>query len=158
MTTVTYANGIMASDGQITIGNHIILSEFKKVFNINKLLLGFTGSTDNIAPIKHYIENCKAKEIDTHTFYMEISKLLAEQSEVLVFKNNLVSVTSEGYCTLGDKDTIYSTGSGAVFARTALELGYNAIKAVEVASNFDIYTNHNIYAVSLDGSDQELEI
>jgi ATP-dependent protease HslVU (ClpYQ) peptidase subunit len=159
MTTVTYRDGVMASDSKSSSGNtydgnvvkirKVILIEdlswverlvFRKEPKEVPMLVGYAGA---VADCLDYI--------DTLFFGMPQSK----QS----YEANVLAITGDGQITLYDGTSLRgveihsdyaSIGSGSEIALGAMFVGANAMEAVEAAIHLDNTSGGDIQVVTFD--------
>lgn len=65
-------------------------------------------------------------------------------ANILAVVNKRVYSIGDDFSRVRNTSGIYAIGSGSVYAKGALEAGASVKKAVQVASNNDVYTGHGI--------------
>lgn len=157
-----YADKIeIAGDSQVsnTWGSKRLDKNFEKLFIVNELIIGGTGTAQEISLMHHYAETHKpltATEKDVLDFVIEFSKWKSDiegDSEInnvylIVYDKKVFEV--EGLLITEVKN--YSAiGSGMDFANAAMYLGHSAKEAIEVAKAMDCYVGGDVveYKVKL---------
>lgn len=156
MTTLVYANGTMAADGQVTRYDSLIESTtFVKVRKIGGHLVGGCGSGISILKFFDWLEDTLEVEYIQKEFpFVDVlppKDMVEEDFQAIV-------VTPEGsiFEYVGTKnvfpvsDPYISVGSGCFFAYPLLDAGYTARQAVEGAIKRDPYSSGLITEVSLE--------
>ena len=154
---------VMAGDGQVTLGNLVVKANARKIRSMHegKILAGFAGSTADAFTLferfeaklaKHSgnltrsaVELAKDWRMDRMLRRLEAMLIVADQASSL-----LISGTGD---VLEPEEGIIAIGSGGAYAQSAaLALVKNtdfssrriAEKAMAIAADICIYTNHNI--------------
>lgn len=162
----------IAGDGQATMGNSVAKGNTRKVRRLlnDKVIIGFAGSTADAFTLFELFE-VKLKQYNGDITRSAVE--LAKQWRMDKALRNLeaLMLTSDGdklFLISGSGDVlepegdVLAIGSGGDFARAAasayLDAGVDwsaeeiARKAVSIAADICIYTNHNIISEVLDGS------
>jgi hypothetical protein len=141
MTTIAYADGILAVDSRMTAGTSIISDKAQKLFYLNGveyqgdplLWMAFAGHSDEKVSL--------LESLDAYTLFNNKHGIKWEGSYGIILGEQYVyTLRAEGdratliRFSLEDKLT---EGSGADFARAGLEMGLGAIKAVKLAIKLD---------------------
>ena len=159
----------MAGDGQVTVGNTVMKADAMKIRKLmdGQVLVGFAGATADAfallerfeAKLKDYPENITraaielAKEWRTDRVLRRLEALMA-----VIDKKNTLLLTGNGD-VLQPADDILGIGSGgsyalaaarALIAHSDLDAVDIVRRALEIASEIDIYTNNNIVVEKLD--------
>lgn len=165
---------VIMADGQVTRGNEIVKPNVKKVRKLNDSVIGgFAGATADAFTLFERLE----MQLEQHPGQLtraavELAKLwrtdkyLRKLDAVMVVADDKQSLTITGNGdVLEPHDGIIAIGSGGSYALaasralidipelTAIEV---AKKAMTIAADTCIYTNHNFTTETLD-SKQELE-
>lgn len=162
----------LAGDGQATMGNTVAKGNTRKVRRLynDKVIIGFAGSTADAFTLFELYEG-KLKQYNGDITRAAVE--LAKQWRMDKALRNLeaLMITSDGekmFLISGSGDVIepegdvVAIGSGGDFARAAasayLDAGVDwsaeeiARRAVGIAADICIYTNHNIITEVLNGS------
>ncbi len=154
---------VMAGDGQVTMGNSVVKANAQKVrfLSSEKVLVGFAGATADAfalferleAKLEQYPEQLQracvelAKDWRTDKYLRKLEAMIA-----VVDKKTSLVLTGMGD-VLEPQDGIIGIGSGGNFAlaaaRALIDQGdmtaeQIAKKAMQIAGDLCIYTNHNI--------------
>lgn len=156
MTTIATKDGIICSDGRMSLGATIIKDDTVKVFNINNHLVGVCGAARAISTFVGWLQK--------HTDYRMVSEQVGdlvdlippvlEQSEdytaLVVTPDKQVLLYEGGVPIDMGIDVHMSIGSGGDFALAAMDSGLSAEEAVKVAMKRDVYSGGTITVVSLE--------
>ena len=153
----------IAADGQVTLGSIIIKSTAKKLRSIEKgkIIAGFAGSTADALTL---FERLEAK-LEKYNFQLtracvELAKdwrtdkylRRLEAMMIVVDRTHSFILTGTGD-VLEPEDGIAAIGSGGTYAKAAAKAlmdveGYDAKqiakKAMNIAADICVYSNHNI--------------
>ncbi len=154
---------VMAGDGQVTMGNSVVKSNAQKVrfLSSEKVLVGFAGATADAfalferleAKLEQYPEQLQracvelAKDWRTDKYLRKLEAMIA-----VVDKKTSLVLTGMGD-VLEPQDGIIGIGSGGNFALAAAHALIDqadmtaeqiARKAMQIAGDLCIYTNHNV--------------
>jgi ATP-dependent HslUV protease subunit HslV len=153
---------VVAGDGQVSLGNTIIKKTAKKVRKIEKrnVIAGFAGSTADAltlferleAKLEKHAGNLTraavelAKDWRTDKYLRRLEALMAIADKE---KSFIISGTGD---VLEPEDGIIGIGSGGNFALAAAKVLMEskltaeeiAKKAISIAADICVYTNHNI--------------
>lgn len=154
---------IIASDGQVTLGNTVLKHNAKKIRKLynGKVLTGFAGSTADAFTLferfegkletykgnllRAAVELAKDWRTDKILRRLEALLIVADRQHILILSGNGDVVEPE--------EEIAAIGSGGPYAFAAAKALYDntdltakeiAIKAMEIASKICIYTNNQI--------------
>jgi ATP-dependent HslUV protease subunit HslV len=160
---------VIAGDGQVTLGNQVIKSKARKVRRLfhGQIISGFAGSTADAfalferleAQLEKYpgqltracVELAKDWRTDKALRRLEAMMIVADKNTTLVLTGN--------GDVLDPEEEVVSIGSGSGFALAAgralvsssnLEAEEIARKALDIAADICIYTNHNVVVERLD--------
>lgn len=148
MTTISFKEGQLATDSQVSLGNIISNNDFNKVqrFDSNEFGSVYIGAAGTLSHI------CEA-----FTFIEEL--FAGEQPDAIKFgpdQFNIVMLTEDGKLKEGilteastnimwiDCEEPWAIGSGSQIAIGAMSAGKTAEEAVKIASQHDCYTNSNV--------------
>lgn len=153
---------VMAGDGQVTFGNTVLKSNAKKLRRLGKgdIVTGFAGATADAftlcerleEKIEKYsgqltracVELAKDWRTDRYLRKLEAMMIVADKEKILVLTGN--------GDVLEPQNGVVGIGSGGSFAQAAalaladsdLTAEQIAMKAMKIAADICIYTNHNI--------------
>ena len=132
MTTIAYKDGVIAYDSRITVGNTIVDDQANKMVERDGHVLFCTGSTpDCEALIEVY---CGRKLSLTSN---DASGFAVTDGVIYYIGWN----KADGpWKSAVRPENVFSIGSGADHALTAMDCGKSAKKAVEMAKKRDTYT------------------
>ena len=153
MTTIVWANGVLAADSQVTFGNRIGSYDVQKIYTspdpdhwwcMGERVLAFALAGDAPA-VHHLIEalaDCNKPRYGVHCSDVGISAPIMFHAFVVTTENCwLVTKEQEGpelyIVPVSGNDAI---GSGEDFAMAALACGKDAVGAVEIAIQLDTGT------------------
>ncbi|MBU3577526.1 hypothetical protein [Polynucleobacter sp. UK-Kesae-W10] len=143
MTTIVWDGKILAADKQVTNADsgHGITT---KIFRVNGSLVAGAGSADVFSSLLHWYINGAIEEdfpsiqADTNdATFMVISP----EGRVMFYNRTPHPMIIENEYT--------AMGSGRDYALAALHLGCDAVKAVQVACEFDVYSGRGIDTLTL---------
>ncbi len=154
---------VIVGDGQVTLGNSVMKSTAKKIRELNdgKILTGFAGSTadafalferleqklqrhpDNLT--RACLELAKDWRTDKYLRHLEAMMIVVDKDITLIISGNGDVIEPEG--------GIAAIGSGGNYALSAAKALYDidnmdaetiCKKAMQIAGDLCIYTNHNL--------------
>ncbi|MBR1429205.1 MAG: ATP-dependent protease subunit HslV [Rickettsiales bacterium] len=154
---------VIASDGQVTLGNMVAKGTAKKIrsFQKGKILAGFAGSVADCMTLLDRLE----KKLDQYEDLMRSCYELAkewrtdkyirnlEASLIITDGKMILSMSGDGNVLEPENSNIASVGSGSVFAISAARALYENTnlsaedivkKAMHIAGEMCIYTNHHL--------------
>ena len=154
---------VMASDGQVTLGNMVEKNTARKLrtFKKGKIIAGFAGSVADCMTLLDRLE----KKIEQYDELLRACYELAkewrtdkyirnlEASIIITNGEMILSLSGDGNVLEPENKDIASVGSGSVFALAAARALYDNTKmsaeeivkkSMEIAGNMCIYTNHNL--------------
>lgn len=162
MTTISYKDGIMCSDGRMSLGDMIIKDDTQKVFWVNNHLVGVCGRARAINTFVTWLQ----KMTDYHIVNQEVGELVdlvppaLEDDEgytALVVTPSRQVLMYEGNTPIDmGIDVPMSVGSGSCFALAAMKAGVSAEEAVKVACELDVYSGGEITVVQLEEEPEPL--
>jgi ATP-dependent protease HslVU (ClpYQ) peptidase subunit len=146
MTTVAYKNGVMAGDRMSREGN-VKHARMTKIFRSRGHLVGFSGAADVAMVLLRWFDNGAdpAEWPDPH------GEDGVEASMLVVSPAGKVSYYERFPVPLIMEQEFHAIGSGRDFALAVLSMGYDAVKAVEVASELDAFTGGGVDVLMLKG-------
>lgn len=138
---------IMAADSILVKGWSKRNSNFAKIAEINDMIVGGTGSAQEISMMWHYMQTHKPAsptEKDVLTFIIEFSKWKSdmgggsnlENAYLLAYKGHLFEIEDMFVHEIFDYIAI---GAGEDFSTAALYLGHSPQEAVKVACDLSCY-------------------
>ena len=156
MTTIVLdSNLVMAGDSRMALGNHHVGDYAEKVFRIQDWTVGVAGAYSEclafLDMIEEQIERARVQE----TTFLPIPESVVEDMEnfsaivvnpagdVFVFETSRFSVPTQAPVCIG---------SGSDYAYGALAMGATAEQAVQVASQYDLYTGGGIKVIDCKSS------
>ena len=154
---------VIVGDGQVTLGNSVMKGTAKKIRELNdgKILTGFAGSTadafalferleqklqrhpDNLT--RACLELAKDWRTDKYLRHLEAMMIVVDKDITLIISGNGDVIEPEG--------GIAAIGSGGNYALSAAKALYDidnmdaetiCKKAMQIAGDLCIYTNHNL--------------
>ncbi|QEG08921.1 hypothetical protein [Aeromonas phage 4L372XY] len=162
MTTIAYKNGVMVSDGRMSLGDMIIKDDTEKVFWVNNHLVGVCGRARAINTFVTWLQ----KMTDYHIVNQEVGELVDlvppaleddEGYSALVVTPSRQVLMYEGNTPIDmGLDVPMSVGSGSCFALAAMKAGNSAEEAVKVACELDVYSGGEITVVQLEDEPEPL--
>lgn len=162
MTTIAYKNGIMVSDGRMSLGDMIIKEDTQKVFWVNNHLAGVCGRARAINTFVTWLQ----KMTDYHIVNQEVGELVDlvppaleddEGYSALVVTPSRQVLMYEGNTPIDmGSDVPMSVGSGSCFALASMKTGASAEEAVKVACELDVYSGGEITVVQLEDEPEPL--
>ena len=129
MTTIVYANGVMAADRQLTSNGRRGLEVTKIFRNEAGDLAGVCGNATSITKLQAWFLDGEAEKLE-----------IDEDSEVLVVRVDgtfEIHVEDGWFASHGE---YIAQGSGCEFAMGALAAGANVIEALRAAAKHDVHT------------------
>ncbi len=147
MTVIVYRDGVMAADSRGYSGGRPPLGEKAKIFDIGSALVGISTTVPGLSErILEWIErgggeeNFPAKFIDGQGW-----------SAIMVMRDSGKVYRLESTCYFSGplKADFHAIGSGDGYALGAMEMGADAVKAVEVAIKFDVWSDGEIRTLHL---------
>ena len=154
---------VIASDGQVTLGNMVEKNTARKLrtFKKGKIIAGFAGSVADCMTLLDRLE----KKIEQYDELLRACYELAkewrtdkyirnlEASIIITNGEMILSLSGDGNVLEPENKDIASVGSGSVFALASARALYDNTnmsaeeivkKSMEIAGNMCIYTNHNL--------------
>lgn len=157
----------IAGDGQVTLGNTMVKSTARKIRRIDEdVLIGFAGSVADAfalmerfeAKLNMYNKNLRRASVELAKEWRSDKILRKLEAMMIVADRNESFLLSGGGEVIEDEDGILAIGSGGNFAYAAAKALKNETKldakkivekAMNIAADICIYTNHNIIIETL---------
>lgn len=162
MTSIAVKDGIMVSDGRVTLGDTVIKDDMVKVFWVNNHLVGGAGRARSISTFVHWLQ----KQTDYTIVSNEVGDLVDLVPPVLEddegFSALVLTPTKQVLLYDGNipidlgKDVYTSIGSGSVYCLAAMDAGASAEDAVKIAMKRDVYSGGEITVVQLEEEPEPL--
>ena len=155
---------VMASDGQVTLGNTVMKSSASKVKRAGKgrVLVGFAGgAADGLAlygrfesKLEEFNQNLEraavelAKDWRTDRALRQLDAVLlvadAERSFLLSGQGDLLQPDDDGLLAIGSGGNFALAAARALLAHTVLPARELAVEAMKIAAALCIYTNDRL--------------
>ena len=168
---------VIASDGQVTLGNMVAKGTARKIrsFQKGKILAGFAGSVADCMTLLDRME----KKLDQYEDLMRSCYELAkewrtdkyirnlEASLIITDGKMILTMSGDGNVLEPENSNIASVGSGSVFAisparalyeNTNLSAEEIVKKAMHIAGEMCIYTNHHLSIEKINTKEKKTEI
>lgn len=152
----------LGGDGQVTLGNVVIKASARKVRKLyhDRVLVGFAGGTADAFTLferfegkleKHQghllrsaVELAKDWRTDRMLRRLEAMLIVADKTATLVITGNGdVLEPEQGIAAIGSGGAFAQAAAKALFENTELPADTVVKKALEIAGDICIYTNHN---------------
>jgi len=153
MTTIAYANGIIASDSQVTSGE-TIYSRMPKIHRLSSGgLMGFAGACDHRDMVALFDKVKQTRHLPTRKAILDIQ---CDTDGLFIMPNGMVyyvecmhrkGVWEGGLYPASEK--FAACGSGGKFALVAIECGKNAVEAIHLACRRDTNSCPPVHQLSL---------
>ena len=160
---------VVASDGQVSMGNTVIKSTANKVRKIEKrnVIAGFAGSTADALTLferleskleKHAgnltrasVELAKDWRTDKYLRRLEAMMIVADKSiSLLVSGSGDVIESDDGILGIGSGGPYAISAAKALMKNTSLDAEKIALESLSIAADVCVYTNHNIILEKID--------
>ncbi len=159
-------NGItaIAGDGQVTMGQSIVLKgnakKVKRIYN-DKVVVGFAGTVSDAFSLSEKFEemlqkysgNLMRSAVELAECWrkgnvsrsLEAMLIVADKDNLLIIDGggNVVD-PEEGVCAIGSGGNYALAAARALLANTDLSAEEIAVRAMNIAADICIFTNHNI--------------
>lgn len=162
MTSIAVKDGIMVSDGRVTLGDTVIKDNMVKVFWVNNHLVGGAGRARSISTFVHWLQ----KQTDYTIVSNEVGDLVDlvppvleddEGFSALVLTPTKQVLLYDGNIPIDLGNDVYtSIGSGSVYCLAAMDAGASAEDAVKIAMKRDVYSGGEITVVQLEDEPEPL--
>lgn len=160
---------VIGADGQVTLGNTVMKGNARKLRRLyhNKVIAGFAGGTADAFTLFEYFESKlekhsghlvraaveMAKDWRTDRTLRRLEALLAvanEEASLIISGNGDVIEPEEGLIAIGSGGPFAQSAARALLENTELSAEEIVKKALNIAGDICIYTNHNILIEELD--------
>lgn len=139
MTTIAYRDSIIASESRVTEKDFIWTDKQKKIWRLDDgSLFGGAGDHEGCILLLEAVKKNKKK----------MPKDLEDTRGLHVWKDGSIWLF-EGFVWHQWHEPYVSIGSGKKYAIAAMKAGANAIEAVKIATECDVYSGGKIQALSL---------
>ena len=154
---------IVASDGQVSMGNTIIKSTANKVRKIEKrnVIAGFAGSTADALTLferleakleKHAgnltraaVELAKDWRTDRYLRRLEAMMIVADRDiSLLLSGTGDVIESDDGVLAIGSGGPYANSAAKALIKNTNMNAKEIAVESLNIAADICVYTNHNL--------------
>ena len=155
---------VIGGDGQVTLGNTIVKGNARKIRRLGKntdVLAGFAGSTADAFTLFELFEQKldkhagnltraaveMAKEWRTERRYGKLEAMLAvadKEVSLLISGNGDVLEPQHGLITIGSGGGFAQSAALALLENTEMDARSIVEKALKIAGDICIYTNHNV--------------
>jgi len=160
---------VIGADGQVTLGNTVMKGNARKLRRLyhNKVIAGFAGGTADAFTLFEYFESKlekhsgqlvraaveMAKDWRTDRTLRRLEALLAvanEDASLIISGNGDVIEPEEGLIAIGSGGPFAQSAARALLENTELPADEIVKKALNIAGDICIYTNHNILLEELE--------
>jgi len=154
---------VVAGDGQVTLGSVVTKHKARKVRRIynDKIIVGFAGATADALTLSEKLEQkleryngsltraCVelAREWRTDKYLRRLEAMMIavdRQNTYLLSGNGDVIEPDEGVISIGSGSTAAQSAAVAMLENTEFESRQIVEKAMKIAADLCIYTNHHI--------------
>lgn len=143
MTTITYKDGILAGDSQMSRGDEKCMG-ILKVGKTENFLLGFSGSFSNAPALYSWFlenENIGVENpVNLCQVWENVPNFGSGFSLMIVNRAGLIWTASHEGPPVFIPSKYDAAGSGSEFAIGAMAAGASAPEAVRIAAKYDVYT------------------
>lgn len=162
----------LGGDGQVSLGNTILKGNAKKVRRLygDKVLAGFAGGTaDAFTLFERFEAKCEmyrgnitraavelAKDWRTDKVLQRLEALLAiadNETSLIISGNGDVIEPEKGLIAIGSGGPFAQAAARALLEETQLTAKQIVEKALKIAADICVYTNHNITIETLNQKD-----
>lgn len=154
----------IAGDGQVTMGEHVIMKgnavKVRRIFN-DKVVVGFAGTVSDAFALTARFEELLQKfsgnlmrsavelalgfRDDKFSRKLEAMMLVADENKVLMISGTGEVIEPEyGVIAIGSGGNYAYSAGRALLDNTDLSAREIALKALEIAGDICVYTNHHI--------------
>ncbi len=160
---------VIGADGQVTMGNTVMKGNARKVRRLykDKVIAGFAGGTADAFTLFEYFEAKlekhsgqlvraaveMAKDWRTDRTLRRLEALLAvadSQASLIITGNGDVIEPEQGIIAIGSGGPFAQSAARALLENTELDARSIVDKALNIAGDICIYTNHNIVIEELE--------
>lgn len=147
MTTITYRDGVMASDSQASMGDTII-GETQKIFKIRGHLVGFSGTARLVSIARQWMEE-NLPELNPWPNFLEHEPDGGSIRCWLVTPKGKIFRYEDKAACWGAEAPYVAGGSGCDFALGAMAMGATAVQGIKAAIAHDVYSGGPIKTIRL---------
>lgn len=151
MTTIAYANGVMAADTLMSRGREITTGA-RKIFATGHYLVGFSGSYGVIPALLDFLRGEEASTDGDATLFHKVwadkPDFAEDFSVLLVNRRGTVFYGGDTPPVIVARP-FEAIGTGAQFAIGAMAYGAGAKRAVKIATCLDAFTGGDVISLSL---------
>jgi ATP-dependent HslUV protease subunit HslV len=154
----------IAGDGQVTLGERVIMKgnavKVRRIFN-DKVVIGFAGSVSDAFALTARFEELLQKfsgnlmrsavemaigfRDDKYSRKLEAMMLVADEDKVLLLSGTGEVIEPEcGVCAIGSGGNYAYAAGKALLENTELSAKEIATKAIQIAGDICVFTNHHI--------------
>ena len=154
----------IAGDGQVTFGEHVVMKgnavKVRRIFN-DRVVIGFAGTVSDAFALTARFEellqkfsgNLMRSEVelalgfrdDKYNRKLEAMMIVADEHKVLMISGTGEVIEPEyGVIAIGSGGNYAYSAGRALLDNTDLSAKEIAIKAIEIAGDICVYTNHHI--------------
>ena len=154
----------VAGDGQVTMGQNVVMKgnavKVRRIYN-DKVIIGFAGGVADAFALSNRFEDMLNKfsgnlmrsavelalafRTDEIMRKLEALLIVADKDNLFIISGNgEVIEPDNGICAIGSGGNYAMAAAQALMQNTDLPAGEIAKKAMEIAGNICIFTNHNI--------------
>lgn len=160
---------VIGGDGQVTLGNTVMKGNARKVRRLyhDKVIAGFAGATaDAFTLFEHFegklekhrgnlmraaVEMAKDWRTDRALRRLEALLIIADSKSLLTISGNGDVIEPEGdFMAIGSGGAFAQSAARALLENTELSAREIVEKALGIAADICIYTNHNLRIEELD--------
>lgn len=154
---------VVAGDGQVTLGSIVTKHKARKVRRIynDKIIVGFAGATADALTLSEKLEQkleryngsltracvelARDWRMDKYLRRLEAMMIAVDKENTyLLSGNGDVIEPDDGVISIGSGSTSAQAAAVALIENTELEPAIIVEKAMQIAANLCIYTNHHI--------------
>lgn len=146
MTTIAYRDGVVAADTEVDDdGKRQFHTKLYRVtFNARKAVLAIAGSQLAAQPIKHWISQGAQAPLYPNLGLDFTAVIITPSGVFELYKE------SAGFPYELAAQPFYAWGSGSKAALGAMQMGADAVRAVEIAALHDTYTGGPVSRMSIE--------
>ena len=164
---------VIGGDGQVTLGNTVVKGNARKIRRLGKaasVLAGFAGATADAFTLFELFEAKldkhggnltraaveMAKEWRTDRRYGKLEAMLAvadKEASLLISGNGDVVEPEHGLIAIGSGGGFAQSAALALMENTDMDARSIVEKALQIAGDICIYTNHNVSIEELEATD-----
>ena len=154
----------IAGDGQVTLGEKVIMKgnavKVRRIFN-DRVVIGFAGSVSDAFALTARFEELLQKfsgnlmrsavemaigfRDDKYSRKLEAMMLVADEDKVLLLSGTGEVIEPEcGVCAIGSGGNYAYAAGKALLENTELSAKEIAVKAIQIAGDICVFTNHHI--------------